>query len=43
MIQFTCCTKNVGNMIKQRENLKKKLKSVNIWYFSTTPVKICAK
>ena len=30
-------------MVKQCENLKKKLKGVNTCYFSTIPAKICAK
>ena len=41
-IQFTCTWK-IGNMVKQRENLKKKFKGVNKCCFSTIPVKICEK
>ena len=32
MIQFAC-TKNIGNRVKQCENLKKKLKGVNVSCF----------
>ena len=42
MIQFRC-TKNIGNRVKQCENVKKKLKGVNICSFSTISVQICAK
>ena len=38
-IQFTC-TGNIGNKLKQYENLKKKLKGLNTCCFSTIPVKI---
>ena len=42
MIQFRC-TKNIENRDKQCENVKKKLKGVNICSFSTISVQICAK
>ena len=43
-IQCKCtCTKNIGNRVKQCENLKKKLESVNTCCFSTILAKICAK
>ena len=42
MIQFTCI-KNIGNLVKQCENLKKILKGVNTYCFSTIPAKICEK
>ena len=41
-IQFTY-TKNIGNRVKQFENLKKKLMGANTCCFSTILVKICAK
>ena len=41
-IQFTS-TNNIKNMVKQFENLKKKLKGINTYSSSTVPVKICAK
>ena len=41
-IQFTY-TEKIGNSIEQCENLKKKLKDVNISLFPTIPVKNCAK
>ena len=36
-------TKNIGNWVKQCENLKKKLKCVNKCCFSTIPDKVCVK
>ena len=42
IIKFTC-TENIRNMVKQCENLEKKLKGVNTCYFSAIPAKICAK
>ena len=35
--------RNIGNRVKQFENLKKKLKGVNACCFSTIPVKFRAK
>ena len=42
MIQFIS-TENIGNGVKQCENLKKKLKGVNIFCFSTISIIIFAK
>ena len=41
-IQFTCF-KNIGNRVKQCENLRNKLKGVNVCCFSANPAKTCAK
>ena len=37
------CAENIGNRVKQCENLKKKLKGANICCLSKISVKICAK